>query len=228
MQAQQNQNTKGFSLLELLVLLAIVSVISGIGFPKFSTWSKDRTLRTDAEKIASLFTYATTQVERGSYPYVRVEFESGSSPGKITAKGISQQELSKKINGPKDPTCLESDFTTWTTIDSHTLDKEIYLPILAPKAGTTSSGSGAAICFSKGGKYFKQHGSAKTQQNINFDNNTSATNNYVAVCHLKSSNCDVVGKVFDDDYSTYLVRYSRFGLITKYKFNKKAKDWSGR
>ncbi len=228
MQAQQNQNTKGFSLLELLVLLAIVSVISGIGFPKFSKWSKDRTLRSEAEKITSLFTYATTQVERGSYPYVRVEFESGTSPGKITAKGISQVLLSKKINGPKDPSCLESDFTTWTTIDTHILDKDIYIPVLAPKAGITSTGSGAAICFSKGGKYFKQHGSANTQQNIVFDNNSSPTNNYVSVCHLKSSKCDPVGKVFDDDYSTYLVRYSRFGLVTKYKFNKKSKDWSGR
>ena len=61
-----------------------------------------------------------------------------------------------------------------------------------------------------------------------FDKNTSQpTNNYVAVCHLKSTVCDPVNPhLFDDNYPTYLVRYSRFGLITKYKWNDKTSDWS--
>ena len=231
MPVQQKQNIKGFTLLELLVIVAIISVLAGIGFPQFNKWQRDREIRVQAEKITNLFTTATTQVERGAYPYVRIEFAT-TSPGQIIVKGITQDLLSKKINGPTDPACSVADFTNASNyqvdeIASHTLNDKTYIPTLAPKAGQTSVGSGGAICFSKGGKYFKQHLSADLQGNIGFDNNTSAaTNNYVTVCHLSSSKCDAVSKSFDDDYPTYLVRYSRFGLITKYKWNIKTSDWS--
>lgn len=232
MPVQQKQNIKGFTLLELLVIVAIISVLAGIGFPNFNKWQRDREIRVQAEKITNLFTTATTQVERGAYPYVRVEFVQGTSPSQIIVKGIAQDLLSKKINGPTDPSCSVADFTNATAyqvdeITSHTLNDKSYIPVLAPKAGQTSVGSGGAICFSKGGKYFKQHGSSDLQGNIAFDKNTSApTNNYVTVCHLSSSKCDAVSKSFDDDYPAYLVRYSRFGLITKYKWNIKTSDWS--
>ena len=233
MPVKQKQNIKGFSLIELLVIIAIIAIVSAIGFPNFSKWSTDRKLRAQSEKIASLFTTATTQVERGAYPYIKVEFVAGSSPGEITVKGISQDLFSKKINGPIDPTCSVADFTTSTgyevdTLASHTLDEKTYIPVLAPKAGGTSTGSGGAICFSKGGKYFKQHGSADIQGNIILE--TQPTNNFVAVCHLKSLNCDPVDNKFDNNYPTYLVRYSRFGLITKYKWKRDELnppgDWS--
>ena len=232
MPVQQKQNIKGFTLLELLVIVAITLIVAGIGYPEFNKWNRDRLIRVQAEKITNLFTTATTQVERGAYPYVRVEFVNGTSPSQIIVKGISQDLLSKKINGPTDPSCSVADFTNTSAyqvdeITSHTLDDKTHIPALAPKAGQTSVGSGGAICFSKGGKYFKQHGSADLQGNIAFDNNSSAaTNNYVTVCHLSSSKCDAVSKSFDDDYPTYLVRYSRFGLITKYKWNIKNSDWS--
>ena len=87
--------------------------------------------------------------------------------------------------------------------------------------------SNSEIIFIAVGTQMGNYGSADLQGNIAFDNNSSApTNNYVTVCHLSSSKCDAVSKSFDDDYPAYLVRYSRFGLITKYKWNIKKSDWS--
>ena len=55
-----------------------------------------------SEKIATVFTTATTQVERGSYPYTRVTIETDASTSpaevKITAHGIKQDALSNLLN----------------------------------------------------------------------------------------------------------------------------------
>ena len=41
----QDQDIKGFTLLELLVVVALISIITAIGIPNFSSWKKDREVR---------------------------------------------------------------------------------------------------------------------------------------------------------------------------------------
>ena len=217
MLVQQKQNIKGFSLLELLVIVVIVGIIGGISFPQFSSWSTDRKIRQDQEKISSLLSIAATQVERGSYSYVKVEFEN-TSPVTVTVKGVSKTNFSKKINGPTDPTCQTKDFSgagEWNDIAYYELDKKTYSPGFINKSGNTNQGSGVTICFSKGGKYFKKVGLPTTRQPVD---TVPSSKNYIPICHINDV-CNASGSSsFSDDYSSYLIVYSRFGLITKYKW----------
>ena len=153
MLVQQKQNIKGFTLLELLVVLAIVAIVSAVGYPSFDTWVSKNRVKSEADKIAGLFSSATTQVERGMYAYVLIEFESGKFPAVITARGVSQSDLVKRLRQDPPIKCDTSDFTgLWTEINTHTMHEDTYIDTLAKKS---IGGSGATICFSKSGTYFK-------------------------------------------------------------------------
>ena len=47
----QEKNIRGFNLLELLVVIVIISIISAAAYPNFSSWRKEREVRTAATKI---------------------------------------------------------------------------------------------------------------------------------------------------------------------------------
>jgi prepilin-type N-terminal cleavage/methylation domain-containing protein len=217
MLVQQKQNIKGISLVEMLVVLTIIGAIAGVGFPNFSKWQVDRKVRAASEKIATVFTLATSQVERGAYPYVRVLIQSGV---KISAHGITQEEFSNKLNNGDDIDCGAAIFSSADEIISYTLEDIILFHL--------TDGGSAAICFSKGGKYFKRTGTAATQNNINLDQ--KATPNFVTICYKKEQSCDAVGRSFDKDdkQPVYLVNYSRFGMIQKFKWNYSTDDWRSR
>ena len=51
---QQNQDIKGFTLLELLVVISLVAIISAVAYPNFSSWKKEREVRAATEKIAGM------------------------------------------------------------------------------------------------------------------------------------------------------------------------------
>ena len=218
---QQKQNIKGFTILELLVVLSIVGIVAGLGFPKFTKWNMDRLTRAQTEKIASIFTLASAQVERGIYPYVRIEFETNKL---ITAKGIDATTLSNNLNSGNPPSCKKTDMNGSEEISSLELHKNVYVFHL-----TTN----AAVCFSKGGKYFAKLESAKSQLNVKLDNGATETNNVVVICHIRVEKCDPISKIFEPiqtplkegNFPVYLVKYSRFGIINKYKYSYAQDKW---
>ena len=64
---QQKQDIKGFTLLELLVVITIVAVVSAVGYPNFMDWRKDREIRASMERVSSMLRSINTQVQRGNY-----------------------------------------------------------------------------------------------------------------------------------------------------------------
>ena len=93
---KQNQDIKGFTLLELLVVIVIISVISAVGYPKFTSWKKDREIRYAAEKVANLLTSISTQAHRGSYPFVQFYIKPSPSTSKV--EFITKGQTPEKYN----------------------------------------------------------------------------------------------------------------------------------
>ena len=237
MLVQQKQNIKGFTLLEILVVVAIVGIVSLVGYPRLDAWVSKNRVKAEAEKITSLFASVTSQVERGYYPYAMIEFESGS-PTVIKAKGVSQNSFNQRIKeiGAAPIACARSDFDgwdlaagsagkEWQEIGRHTMHEDIYLDKLTQATGSTNK----TICFSKGGKYFKPPSGLGYKLFDGETDNNKSTTNYVTICHDNSSACDTANNSFDLEkkYDAYLVRYSRFGLITKYRWDFNQTKWIG-
>ena len=45
------KKVKGFTILEVIIVLTLVGIISAIGIPNFNSWNKDRVVRAEAERV---------------------------------------------------------------------------------------------------------------------------------------------------------------------------------
>ena len=220
MQVQQKK-IKGFSLLEVLVVLAIVGIISAIAIPNFSSMSKDRKVRIEAERIKDLIVGINSQVQRGSYGFGQFVVETDDS-GKLSfsTNGMLTTKLAQNIGVPG----WHSSSTRCEVEESSSNKFDHY-----GKSGTNPevrhfetdevniSISNGAVCFSKDGTKFLQTGSLQNQFIIKIDGENQK--DYVVVCG-KNNSCDVIAP----EKPSYLVLWSRFGTITKYKRGKS--DWT--
>jgi len=98
MQEQEKKN-KGFSLLEIIVVLAIVGALAGVGIPNFAKWNNKRIIANASEEVASLLRNIHATTERGTFAYVQLIFESDNEDGiSIKTKGVTMDNFTTKMN----------------------------------------------------------------------------------------------------------------------------------
>ena len=199
---QQNQDIKGFTLLELLVVITIVIIISAVGYPKFSSWKRDREVRVASENIVNMINGIVSQSKRGSFPFVQLHVTAkadGTGDKIFETRGMSQKNFVKKRASL---TCDESkDY--WDKLKVHTYNADVKVNI---------SGEGT-VCFSKDTTFY-------------LTGSKLASKDYIILCHqTEDKSLDPPEAPRNQckekpEKPAYKVEWNRFGGVTQYK-------WSG-
>ena len=218
----QEKNIKGFTILELLVVIVIISVISAAAYPNFSSWQKERQVRAAAVEIKNLFTNISSQVQRGMYAFVQVdvvEDETGQFLT-ITSKGMHMDTMLTRARNEDgwttsmDTRCAQTQ--PWDDAGSPTnkkleVDQLVYDNITI---NFTKEDPGGTVCFSKDGTYYSYTG--------------SLADSFFYICSRSAANksCNVTGGVPDAELdNVFAINWSRFANITLEKWSKTKTDW---
>ena len=236
----QEKNIRGFNLLELLVVIVIISIISAAAYPNFSSWRKEREVRTAATKIKNLFTNIYSQVQNGSFAFVQVEVTNKFDDLAVISKGLNMDTLTQRIRNvdkwnsditvrcDADQTWDEEGATReeeskWSVSNNLQVGFLSFDDIVVNFDGKNSG----TICFSKDGTWYSADGEFESSQSIT---------EKLYICNGTSTitKCDVTGPFIpkpgnpipgsEHEY-VFEINWSRFGNVTMEKWNVKENEW---
>ena len=240
----QDEKIKGFNILELLIVIAIIGVLSAVAYPNFSNWQKDRETRSDVVEIKSLIEGINAQVQRGQYAFVQVDVEegellvSGDDGLIVTSKGMKPKTLATLLNtGGSDwwvkpnERCNNVDQAYWDEDPDPDRDQIIDLDkievrqITLDNVATTWREDKGAVCFGKNDQWYSGNGKL-----VSSSGGDVSVDSYLFICNRSRtrSQCDidnVTGEPTTEHDYLYVIEWSRFGNIKLEKWNKRDSEW---
>ena len=219
----QEKNIKGFTILELLVVIVIISVISAAAYPNFSSWRKERQVRAAAVEIKNLFTNISSQVQRGMYTFVQVHVEEDVANQilTITSKGMHMGTMLTRARtedgwGGADMEITCNQTQPWDDQGSPTNTKLEVAQLVYDNITTDldKDNPEGTVCFSKDGRYYSFTDALEFP--FFYICARSSTNR---LCNM---NGDAPGAGLDP---VFKINWSRFANITLEKWSKTKTDW---
>ena len=237
----QDEKIKGFNVLELLIVIAIIGVLSAVAYPNFSDWRKDRETRNSVVKIKSLIEGINAQVQRGQYAFVQVDVEEDDVLI-VTSKGMKPKTLATLLNNGESGWWVKPnerckivdkavDEAYWDEdpdpdrnqiID---LDKIEVRQIVLDNVATTWRDDVGAVCFGKNDQWYSGNGEL-----VSSSGDDVIVDSYLFICNRSNtrSQCDidnVTGEPTTEHDHLYVIEWSRFGNIKLEKWNKRDAEW---
>ena len=245
------KNIKGFNILELMVVIAIIGLISALSFPNIASWTKERETRNAAQKIKTLMTNINSQVQRGKYGFVQVFVQDTISPyeedeGKqvviLKSKGMKMNTLMTMVNDGTHQWNDDDGNTKWCDADETNTD---YWDDQGSEDGIVSEvgyfkfediavnfrNKIGAVCFSSDGTWYS--GAEEFSSESVADNEVSVDSVFFlcvrkvaeSVCEIGESDGFPSSATQENNQPIFAVSWSRFGNITLEKWSNSKNDW---
>ena len=222
---------KGFTILEVIIVLTLVGIISAIGIPNFNSWNKDRVVRAEAERVRDIVTSITSQVQRGLYGFGQFQVDVTGEmyllvPTECLWLTLQQEFLLECLN-----VCQSGDLAEdyWDHFGADRQNAEVrFYQTDEIKVDV----SNAVVCFSKDGSLFSG--------GLDFGDNMNVVET-IFICSRNTETCedpeaDDIGltgtevggdqpEEVEDSGVIYVVSWSRFGNVKLEKWNSNSSQW---
>ena len=232
----QAKKVKGFSLLELIIVIAIIGAMSATAFGPFTKWRAERLVRSQATEVASMIRSIYSQVQRGQYSFVQFQIYRDRDAEEIVLEtnGLKLNKFTDLVRDKWDGATQEpfhkfeercgmdidwddeGATSNELTVNQIRIDETKILVGLFDEDSINDDGG--SICFSKDGTYYSADGMFL---NSNASGDFEAVEN-LFICQRNSG----VACLLDGDGPTqknfFRIEWSRFGSINLYKW---ANDW---
>ena len=227
----QAKRVKGFSLLELIVVIAIIGAMSATAFKPFMKWRAEREVRSQATNAASLMRSIFSQVQRGQYSFVQFNiYRDGDSEELVLeTNGLKLNKFTELVRDKWDGS-TEKEFHKFETRCAMDIDwddegatsneltvQQIRIDetkvLVGLESGQALPDTGGSICFSKDGTYYSVSDIFVNSENLFICQNSTGT-------HCQFTLTDEGPKPSQENF--FRVEWSRFGSINLYKW---ANDW---
>ena len=223
---------KGFTILEVIIVLSLVGIISAIGIPQFNSWNKDRVVRAEAERVRDIVTSITSQVQRGLYGFGQFQVDVTGANVSFSTNGMLMANIATRVFRDGTDVCLSGDLAEdyWDHFGTDRQNAEVRFYQTNEIKVDVSNG---VVCFSKDGSLFSG--------GIDFGDNAEVVET-IFICSRDTETCEdpegddieltetEVGgaqpeEADDDDGVIYVVTWSRFGNVKLEKWNSNSSQW---
>ena len=245
----QEKSNKGFNILELIVVVAIIGLISALAFPNISSWTKERETRNAAQRIKTLMTNINSQVQRGKYGFVQVfvqdlkdEDDDTKQIVIVKSKGMKMNTLMTMVNDGTHQWNDDDGNTKWCDADETNTDywdDQGSIDGIVAEVGFYKFKNIAvnfrnkigAVCFSSDGTWYS--GAEEFMSESAADSEVSVDSVFFlcvrkvaeSVCEIGESDGFPSAATQENNQPIFAVSWSRFGNITLEKWSNSKNDW---
>ena len=220
------KQNKAFSIIELLVVLAVIGVFVGIAYPNISNWIADRNVKKEAYEVITYLKERKNEVQTGQYGMAQVTMNSRIFTAKMSNENFikeyksidknSSYKTNKKC-GYYQPNGFIPDESLKFDLGSRNNGSNVWTYPNGSVFGGLEAYS--AICITKDGSITFDRGNLnepdkKTNQSVDYFLLCSKTNSTARECKI--------GAKFDHMYK---ITWDRFVNTKLYKYRKNKNDW---